>query len=282
MSLVFGGGVGHDGFRDSMNMFDLKFVCGTNLLEKNMKKRKNSWNIHRLDTLYFNDVVLVGVGTDGLSKVENHYTEKLYKSMLSSKYAHSVRDERTKRFLESIGIDSINTGCSTLWQLTPEHCASIPSVKSDTVLFTLTDYCQDVVADSRLLDILCSNYRNVYFWPQGIFDSGYFEKLKGNRNIKMLNPSLQAYDAFLCSNDCDYIGTRLHAGIKAMQRKRRSIIIGVDNRARDMNETYNLNLIERSDISKLEERINGEITTRINVDYDAIKKFLIQFKETAK
>ena len=53
-----------------------------------------------------------------------------------------------------------------------------------------------------------------------------------------MSPTLEAFDNLLESEiDLDYIGTRLHAGIRAIQKKRRSIIIGVDNRALEMQKT---------------------------------------------
>ena len=58
--------------------------------------------------------------------------------------------------------------------------------------------------------------------------------------------------------ELDYVGTRLHAGVRAMQKGRRSIILSIDNRAREMGKDYNLNVIERNDIYKLEEYIYSE------------------------
>ena len=38
-------------------------------------------------------------------------------------------------------------------------------------------------------------------------------------------------DALIQDTECDYIGTRLHGGIRALQHGRRSLILSVDNRA---------------------------------------------------
>lgn len=271
---------GTDSFTQNLKKIDLKFVCGTNLLEKNMRKRKNTWNIHYLDSKYFHDVILVGVGSDGLKHIANNYTKKLYGAILSKKYVHSTRDEATKKFLEELGFNAINTGCPTLWQLTNKHCENIPVEKSEDVVFTLTDYMPDSERDSRMIDILCHNYRNVWCWLQGSGDMEYFNSLKGSsdfRRIKFIDPSLQAYDEFLMNNLCDYIGTRLHAGIRAMQKGRRSIIVGVDNRAKDMHLTYKLNYIERNNIDRLTTLLNSKIKTNICLDETKIDAFLRQF-----
>ena len=138
---------GKDSLRINLNNLDLKFVCGTNLLEKNMKKRKNLWNIHMLDSNYIKDFILVGVGSGPLDTSLNNYTRRLYKRILSSQYTHSTRDENTKILLEKLGLKAINTGCPTLWQLTKKHCSMIPTQKSDTVVFTLTDYKENIKKD---------------------------------------------------------------------------------------------------------------------------------------
>ena len=272
---------GKDSFKPNLDAIDLKFVCGTNLLEKNMKKRKNTWNIHKGDLRYFKDFILVGVGTDGLPTIANNYTKTFYQKALSSDYFHSTRDEETKKFLESIGIKAINTGCPTIWGLTKEHCSVISKTKSDNVVFTVTDYKPDVSKDKIMIDILCKNYSNVYCWIQGSQDIEYLNTLGidilRSDKIKMVSPSLEAYNQFLDNVDCDFVGTRLHAGIKAMQKYKRTIIIGVDNRARAMNETYNFNFIEREEIEKLEEMINTSFGTEINLNEGNIEAFLRQF-----
>ena len=79
--------------------------------------------------------------------------------------------------------------------------------------------------------------------------------------------------------ELDYIGTRLHAGIRAMQKRRRSIIISIDNRAREMGKDYNLNVIEREDIENLEEYLLSEFKTDIKLNLDNIKKWKEQFKK---
>ena len=82
---------------------------------------------------------------------------------------------------------------------------------------------------------------------------------------------------FLDDIDCDYVGTRLHAGIKAMQKMKRTIIVGVDNRAYAMHLTYNFNYINRNSIENLENMINSSLDTVINIDERKINSFLNQF-----
>ena len=50
------------------------------------------------------------------------------------------------------------------------------------------------------------------------------------------------------SENIDYVGTRLHAGIRALQHKKRTIIIGIDNRAIEKAKDFNLTVIDRKNI----------------------------------
>ncbi|MEH7356289.1 polysaccharide pyruvyl transferase family protein [Neobacillus drentensis] len=255
---------------------DLKFVCGTNLLSTNMFGPMTTWNINIFNKKPLQNSILLGVGCGVNSKKINYYTKKLYKSILSKDYMHSVRDERTRHMLEDMGFHAINTGCATLWSLTPEWCSQIESRKSDKVVFTLTDYKKDLKNDQKLINILKKNYKEVYFWPQGMEDYAYFTKFENINGIEIVTPSVEQFSELL-NSDIDYIGTRLHAGIYAMKHKKRSIILIVDHRAREMNKSYNLNCLERDNIDDLHQMINSNFVTNPNINIEDIKKWKSQF-----
>ncbi|WP_226526476.1 polysaccharide pyruvyl transferase family protein [Metabacillus niabensis] len=253
-----------------------KFVGGSNLLTMDMLTHFPQWNINLFNYGPLKGSILVGVGAGKGSKI-NGYTKILYKKVLSHEHVHSVRDERTKRFLEEMGFKALNTGCATMWSLTPEFCEKIPKTKSDSVIFTLTHHSKDIINDELLIDILNRNYKNVYFWIQDAKDLKYFKTLNDINKIKIIPPTVEEYEKIL-NTDVDYIGTRLHGGIFAMRHKKRSIIISIDERARGMNETYNLNIIDRSELNKLESMINSEIITDVNVNFDVVNEWLDQFE----
>ncbi|MDK2901612.1 MAG: hypothetical protein PWR14_516 [Thermosediminibacterales bacterium] len=257
---------------------DYKFVCGTNLLYTNMLRPWPNWNINIFNSKPIKDCILVGVGCGINSKNINFYTKKLYRSVLSHVYIHSVRDDKAKEILESMGFKAINTGCPTLWALTPELCRQIPTKKSDSVVFTLTDYCKDEKSDQKLINILKNNYEKIYFWPQGAGDFEYLSKFKNTEDIVIIPPTVEDFSKILNTN-IDYIGTRLHAGIYAMRHKKRSIIIAVDYRAREMNKSYNLNCIERKKLNDLPNMINSEFITQVNLKRENIEFWLKQFKD---
>lgn len=98
-----------------------KFVIGSNLLVKNMLTHYPQWNVNCFNYQVLKNCVLVGVGA-GAGEKTNFYTQHLYKKMLNNDYFHSVRDERSKKFVESLGLKALNTGCVTMWKLTPILC----------------------------------------------------------------------------------------------------------------------------------------------------------------
>ena len=258
-----------------------KFVCGSNLLWKNLMLPRPTFNVNLWNSMPYEGCILLGVGTDKNTNKLNGYTRRLYKKILSKSFIHSVRDEATKNLLEDMGFKAINTGCPTMWKFTEDFCAAIPQSKSGKVVFTLTDYNTDFEKDSKLIDILLKNYKEVYFWVQGVFDMEYFSKFKNTDKIHIISPTLEAYSAILSMDDIEYVGTRLHAGMFALQHKKRTIILTIDDRTRSIKQSYNINCIERKEISGLEKMIYSTLSSNISINEKNISRFLAQF-ETAR
>lgn len=256
---------------------DYKFVGGSNLLVKDMLTHYPQWNVNIFNYHAFKGCVLCGVGA-GAGDKTNCYTRQLYRKMLSGDYCHSVRDERSKEYVESLGLKAINTGCVTMWMLTPEHCQKIPTKKAKNVVFTLTESGIKDGKDQQLIDILCKNYEDVYFWVQGNKDFEYINKFERIDKIKIVNPSKDAYEKVLEMGDMDYVGTRLHAGIYAMRHFVRTIIIAIDERARGINQSNNLVCIDKQEMQRLESLINSEFTTEIKMPLERIEAWKSQFK----
>ncbi len=256
---------------------DLKFLCGSNALYTNMLRPLPTWNINLTNCGLVCNTICLGAGIGINSKKVNGYTKKLYSKVLSKDYIHSTRDERTRDFLVELGYKAVNTGCPSLWGLSPEHCAQIPLKKSNSVIFTLTYYSPDKDNDRALLNILRSNYNKLYFWPQCFKDLEYMKSLGNNEEIEIVPPNLDAYDAIL-DTDIDYIGNRLHGGIFAMQH--RTIILAIDYRAREMHQNYSFKCVERKRIKEeLPASINSEWNTEINgLKFELIRKWKRQFE----
>lgn len=259
--------------------YDMKFVCGSNLLMGRLNGLFRQWDVSFKSAVAVKGCILVGAGWWKYNTKPNFYTKILYRSILSKDVIHSVRDEYTKNMLESIGIKNvINTGCATMWNFTPEFCRKIPTKKSDTVIFTLTDYKRDIRNDKAIVDLLVKNYNKVCYWVQGEKDYDYLMELGEYKNIEIINGTLKEYDNFLDNNDCDYVGTRLHGGIRALQKKRRSIIISIDNRAEEKKKDFNIPCVSRTNIDDIEYMIKNDFATEINIPLENINKWKAQFE----
>ncbi len=254
-----------------------KFICGSNLLWKNMLKPLPSLNVNLFNCDPYKNSILLGVGLGQVKDRTNVYTKKLYSKILSKEFIHSARDEKTERFLTELGYMALDTGCPTMWGFTPDFCKDIPKEKAKDVVFTLTDYSRNEMYDQKLINILTKMYDNVYFWIQGISDLEYFKCFDNIDSIKVIPPSLEAYSHILLNNEIDYVGTRLHAGMYALQHKKRTIMIIVDNRLRDMSESYKLNAVERTEIESLPSVINAHLASEIEIKVSNIRKWISQF-----
>lgn len=256
---------------------DVKFICGTDLITSSMFHTINQLNVHLWTCSPLCNSVLLGVGNSWHKEKSNLYTKLIYNKIFSREFLHSVRDRETQATLKSFGFDSIVTGCPTLWGITPELCRDIPKEKSDSVVFTLTGSNPDEQKDYEMIQILKKNYKKVYFWIQTAWDYEYFRTIPDTKDIKIILPDLSAYGEFLSNYDVDYVGTRLHGGIYAIQHKKRAVIIAIDSRSRDMAKVNNFNLLERDSVGELNKIINGNFETNIYVDFDAVDKWKNQF-----
>ena len=254
-----------------------KFLCGTNILSCRMRQY-GLWKLPRNLNSY-HDIILMGVGFDSYKDKSDFYTKFLFHYLLSNQYIHSVRDSFAEKCLLNMGFKNvINTGCPTMWKLTPEHCENIPSAKSKNVICTITDYCQDEVNDKKMLEILFSNYENVYLWLQGSEDYSYVKNLGLEEKVIIVKNELTEYDKILKMKDLDYVGTRLHAGIRALSALHRSIIISIDNRAESIAKDTGLPIILRNEISeKLNDKINTSFKTEISLPWENIDRWKNQF-----
>jgi polysaccharide pyruvyl transferase WcaK-like protein len=263
-----------------INTADYSFVCGTNLLASNMDKR-HQWNLRRSDMFRLHDVILLGVGWWQYQENPNLYTRMLLKNVLNPNVLHSVRDGYTEKMLKAAGIENvINMGCPTMWKLTEKVVDKIPTYKGKTVITTLTNYMQNDEQDHFIMDMLLSNYKTVYVWLQAIEDYEQLCRMGYEEKVHIIPPTLKAYSSVLeNSDDVDYVGTRLHGGIHALNKERRSLIIAVDNRAVEISRDTGLPVIKRENVKQeLEHMICDSWKTEIMLPLENIEKWKKQFK----
>jgi polysaccharide pyruvyl transferase WcaK-like protein len=223
----------------------------------------------------------MGVGWWQYGDEPNAYTRWLYRRLLSSDIKHSVRDELTARYLRSMGINNvINTSCPTMWQLNDKHCSSIPADQAPDVVTTVTDYSRDAERDRWMLVELTRLYHTVHIWPQGTGDLDYLGTLGLPwERFNVLSPALTNLDAVLDESNVDYVGTRLHAGIRALQHGRRALVIGVDNRAAEKHRDFNLAWLPREEIHQLANMVGRSLRMDIRIPVTRIAEWKAQFPE---
>lgn len=255
------------------------FFGGTNSLSSEMNKY-SQMGLRLRNTNKVSRLILLGLGWWQYQKPPNMYTKIFLKRLLCSSAMHSVRDQYTLQMLKSIGVTNVvNTSCPTTWNLTKNHCLAIPASKANCVITTVTDYNLDPVSDTEMINLLIKKYDKVYIWLQGLGDFEYLKMLgfAASAEVTLIPPSLSAFENILETVDLDYIGTRLHAGIKAIQHSKRALIVAVDNRAAEISRDINVNICTRGDVNSIKAFIEGNVDTRINIPSHSIREWKNQF-----
>lgn len=260
-----------------LNRKSMKIITGTNILSSQINLR-GLWKrpIWAKETA---NLCLMGNGWSTYSEYENKFTKLFYKTMLSKKFIHSVRDTYTEKKLLSLGINNvINTACPSMWRLTEEFCKSIPVNKASSVITTITDYAQEPSSDWFLLDTLLQHYEKVYVWLQGKDDLDYLHSFSKFDSLICIDNNLESFNWILQNESIDYVGTRLHAGIHALNYQKRSLIIAIDNRAKELAKDTNLPVIERSQIrDELEDKIESDYVIKLKIPLTNIEIWKNQF-----
>lgn len=214
-------------------------------------------------------------------------TKSFLRQILGSGFLHSVRDSYTLSKLEEVGIrNAVNTGCPTMWSLNPEHLKKITRTPSSKIVFTLTDYAKNPSDDLQLVLGLLKRADKIYFWPQGVEDLGYLRNLLTGRSselskIEVLPPNVSALDNLLESEpDVEYVGTRLHAGIRALQKFKRASIVGVDNRALEISRDTGLSVLPRHEINQLDSFLDRNSAVELTLNWEGIEAWISQIPKT--
>lgn len=252
----------------------LVLACGANLLSSRHIFDR-AWQMNFASFAIARRVVTFGVGLSDPA-TPTLPARTWLRRLLHPRLPHSVRDSRTEAFLRSLGFENvINTACPTMWRLSEDLRLREGLRKSSRCLFTLTDYAKNADHDRKLVDILLRSYRELVFVPQGTGDLRYFRSLSADAEgrIRIGNPSLAFLDSVLSGKDVDYVGTRLHAGIRALQHGVRTIILAVDGRAEAIAADCNLPVLKRSQIKRIEEAVNSRLDIEIRLPVEGIRRW---------
>ena len=255
----------------------LAIVGGTSMFGARMWYRPN-WALGPRSTAQLPPTLFVGVGWNaqtngppGRGRLERAWIDPYSKWMVrrasASSFPHSVRDAMTGRQLARLGVTNWRvTGCPTTWSLTPEHCREIPTTPGPRAVLTFNYGHPDEQRDRAILRVVRDVYPEVVVWPQAVEDIAYARSI--DRSLVIARPSLREFDAILASG-YDYVGLRLHGGIRALQHGRRTTIVVVDNRAREMGRDWSLPVWEPTSDVPLRDLLEGG-KMRVAIDRSAI------------
>lgn len=252
-------------------------VGGSNLLSSRMWWRP-LWKITPLDVFRRGERVLMGAGWYQDQGAPDLYSRWLLRGLLSRRWLHAVRDSQALAQLARAGVTNVlNTGCPTLWDLDAKHCAAVPTTRGEAVLTTVNTYLPNPELDRGMLDVLRARYRKRYLWPSTAGDAAYALTL--DPDLEIVAPSVEGLDRLLESDHAlDYVGNRLHTGIRALQKRRRSIVVEVDNRARTIGGDFALPTVARDDFEHLAARIESPFETTLRLPREAIERWKAQLR----
>lgn len=268
---------------------DLTFVGGSNLLtshiltfDRLVPSKKRFFHFFP----GFKNIIPIGVGWSSYNGKPDFHTRKYYKNIFNKKINISVRDSYTKNKLLSAGIKNvINTGCPTLWNIKNTIPQKFNNVLED-ILFTLTDYHPNIAADNKLLETLIKyKKKRLIFFPQGPADLDYLQSLDIYKNNKahfnLLPYDFEEFKIYTSNNTFNYIGTRLHCGIRCMQLQQPGLIIGIDNRALEIANDTLIPVVERNDFESIDTWLGGGqvFKTQTTIPHNEINRWKAQFKD---
>lgn len=275
----------------NLSSFAAVIVGGSNLLSSRLRpynrwsekyeRWTNQWAISLIDAIRIKNATLLGAGWVQYQNPPDFFSRMMYRFALSRQTFQSVRDEYSKKRLMEAGISNVlNTNCITMWQLAKKDMRRYPTTQAENALVILTDYAKKPEYDGRLLKLLKNRYKSVYAWPQGSHDKAYLEEL-GFDGV-MLDRSLAGLDDFVRSgNSFDYIGTRLHGGIRCLQNDKRALIIEVDNRATEIARDTNLPTVKREDFDFIEKWIGCSEPLNLRLQTGAQQQWRDRLREIA-
>jgi polysaccharide pyruvyl transferase WcaK-like protein len=266
--------------RKLMRQSTLAIIGGTNLLSSNMFSYRQ-WKLSLLDAATLKNAVLLGVGWWQYQSPPSHFSKMLLNMALSKTIVHSVRDHYTVTQLRDAGLKNvINTSCPSLWAIKPDELQHASKKNPGAVVTAITAYRKDVRRDRDLMHALRESYSRRYFWPQGTYDLEYASQDLDLDGFCVLRPTLDAFDDVL-SSGCDYIGTRLHAGIRAMQKGQYARIISIDNRAAELGRGCSLPLLEDTNLPTIRKAAHEMRVVQFALPRDAIDIWRRQFLRAA-
>lgn len=225
---------------------DIVVLGGSNILSSHLENH-HQWRLWPdLMLAIRNKVVLCGVGWNRYDSSISAASRSAIRWMAKRDAIHSARDEYTTSKLRSLGLRVVNTGCPTTWSLQDVPPRPAPA---DGAIVTVTDYRKNHKLDRTWLESMVREFEQVRLVPMGESDAAYAREL-AVPGVKIARHGLDSLDEIL-EGDVIHVGTRLHAGIRCLQRGAPSVVFAVDNRATEIARDIGLPVAHREDPSFL-------------------------------
>ena len=222
-------------------------VGGLSILSPRMERWWPFWLTPEVAHFLRRRITLMGVGWARYSERTSAYTRWVLHKVLDPDAVHSVRDSYTAQRLAEIGIHAVVTNCPTLWDIDTWQAHH---GRASRLILTVTDYNRDPGRDAAWIAAVRATGIPVTFQPMSAADNAYLIGALGADPSEVAMPSLESLNQALSEPGTAMIGTRLHAGIRGMQRGRAVTIFAVDNRATEMAKDARLPVYAFDDIDQ--------------------------------
>lgn len=264
--------------RSSAKECDLFIVGGTNLLSSH-PARYRQWRFGLRDAVHLRGkCVLFGVGWWQYQAPPDAWARRLYGALLHPSLEQGVRDSYSVSQLRTVTHRVRNISCPTLWAA--QRTGRTQSRFSDVIVTTLTDYSRDHHADAEMLQVLERRANQLMVWPQGEEDRQYISELGFARYC--IGPGLASLAQALSGGGVEYVGTRLHGGVRALQLGIPSAIIAVDNRAIEIGSDTGLWVLPREEVDDLDMFLDTRDTWQLTLPDESIEAWLQSLREAVR
>jgi hypothetical protein len=252
---------------------DMTFVAGSNLLPPDGER----WRFTRGDCMFIDKLVITGAGWQNDATQLSRENTPIMRRAFHRTALHAVRDQPAADNLAKLGLSVLNASCPTLWALDAAATARIPASRAPEAVVTVTAYRNRPAEDAAFLRRVTESYRKVWFYPPMQSFISHRERI-GFGDLPRIRATTAEYTRFFAENDIDYIGSRLHGGIRALQTGKRSLILQADNRARDIAAHTGLPSVRLDDLAGIRAWIEAPAPTVLRLPETAIAAWKTQFR----
>ncbi|HUR65276.1 MAG TPA: polysaccharide pyruvyl transferase family protein [Chitinophagaceae bacterium] len=263
------------------------FVGGSNILTSDIRNFPRLTPVKTKGFYFypgFKNVIYMGAGWCAYQKKIDWATRIYYRNIMHKNIYHSIRDDYSLHMLNEIGCrNTLFTSCPSTWELKTAY-KNIFQHELNKVLLMFTYYYADRESDNEVIEIILeTGTAEIFFFPQCREDTAYLKSLPSYKDnsakFRIMSHSLEELHQLVSSVKLNYIGTRLHGGIKCMSLENPAAVIAVDNRATELGKSINLNAVKRKELKGLRKWVNGDLQPGpVVLPTENIKKWQDQFK----